>query len=490
MLPLRLRLTQLPQSSRRAFHNTAYRHDLTWNSPPTITRSKSPIPKYPEFLKKYPKVSKKPKPDTRGPQLNPLVEHEDAGTLVQSVNSPASATSIQSSPSLPSSNTPTTLDSTILQAEPSQPAFSTSPSSPLSSPPSQSAPSSSSPPSSSNSSPSTSSASLYSYPELVQRTFALCQFNHRKPFRASEDFVKLNANLSKQFTYKRFRPTEVDLLPHVEGSCLAADLWFPQHPMPVKEYIAVLITLYTAVEKILSAEIPTEYLEKSLLEACRTFGNEKIQYFDPTINIFARWVRLETEKFYGPYATGAMIKSTYDYFLGATLEWKHLKGKKLDGKTMQFVRRKVGIPELMAHLLFPQTMFPENEWLPKYIQTIPDNMHLSNSLNDIFSYYKDVEKKGISNHGEDDYVEGVAEREGITTLEVVNRIYQDQERKLMSVTELTEAEPQIAAVCRDFYRGYAAWHFARNNTYMLTDVAAKFNPANDFKPNYVQNVYN
>jgi hypothetical protein len=485
MLPLRLRLTQLPQSSRRAFHNTAYRHDLTWTPSPTITKSKSPIPKYPEFLKKFPKVSKKPKPDTRGPELNPLIEHEivqpdheDDGKPVKSVNSSTPATSTPSSPSSTSSNPPTTIDSTILQAEPSQPAISTSP------------PSSPSPQSSSTPSPSTSNASLHSYPELVQKTFTLCQFNHRKPFRASEDFVKLNANLSKQFTYKRFRPTEINLLPHVEASCLAADLWFPQHPMPVKEYIAILITLYTAVEKIIASKTPTEYLEKSLLEACRTYGNEKIQYFDPTINIFARWVRLETEKFYGPYATGAIIKSAYDYFLGATLEWKHLKGKKIHAKTMQFVRRKVGIPELMAHLLFPQEMFPENEWLPKYIQAVPDNMHLSNSLNDVFSYYKDVEKKGISDHGEDGYFEDVAAREGITTLDVVNRIYQDQERRWMSVTELTNTEPQIAAVCRDFYRGYAAWHFARNNTYMLTDVAGKFNPANDFKPNYVQTVYN
>ena len=94
-------------------------------------------------------------------------------------------------------------------------------------------------------------------------------------------------------------------------------------------------------------------------------------------------------KFYGPYACSIFHKSIIDFVLGCLLEEKYPKVPLSASSYPQFLRTKSGIAELFVHFSFPQSLFPEEPSLQKYIFAISDVAYCAEGINDVLSFYKE-----------------------------------------------------------------------------------------------------
>ncbi|KAF8249234.1 terpenoid synthase [Wilcoxina mikolae CBS 423.85] len=287
------------------------------------------------------------------------------------------------------------------------------------------------------------------------------------------DTQRLIDAMETKFKFKRWRPDAAKLNRWVHGAAAAADMWYPGHPYETKEYIATAIALYGTLEDAFQYPSPAKSLMDDLPLLMQHFGNPRNIPTYPEMFVFNRFMREETPKHFGPYATGAIMKSIFDYFLGCIAEKQYLKNIAAKKSSLRFVphlRRKVGCSEMFTHMLFPEALFPEAEYLHRYLPIVPDNMTLVDSINDVLSFYKESVVGGEENN----YIMGYARREGCSPLEVVRDLCEQQEALKEDVRETMTGsddagDEALLVRCEAFWEGYTAWH-VQQKRYCLEEL--------------------
>lgn len=82
------------------------------------------------------------------------------------------------------------------------------------------------------------------------------------------------------------------------------------------------------------------------------------------------------------------------------------------------LRAKVGGAEILLHLLWPNTNFPESEYVVQYFPALQDLILFTDFTNDILSYYKEFvlrDKKG-------NFVANFAQTHDIQHLDVLRHL--------------------------------------------------------------------
>lgn len=97
--------------------------------------------------------------------------------------------------------------------------------------------------------------------------------------------------------------------------------------------------------------------------------------------------------YYGPYCHSVMIKGMLDYINGRVVEHKikqsNFKFSSESRLMPMFLRTKVGGAEIMIHLLYPNSVFPEEEYVMQYFPITLELVLFIDFTNDILSYYKE-----------------------------------------------------------------------------------------------------
>lgn len=88
-----------------------------------------------------------------------------------------------------------------------------------------------------------------------------------------------------------------------------------------------------------------------------------------------------------------MIKGTLDYINGRVIEHKikqsNFKFSSESRLMPMFLRTKVGGAEIMIHFLYPNSVFPEEEYVMQYFPVTLELVLFIDFTNDILSYYKE-----------------------------------------------------------------------------------------------------
>jgi Trichodiene synthase (TRI5). len=96
--------------------------------------------------------------------------------------------------------------------------------------------------------------------------------------------------------------------------------------------------------------------------------------------------------YYGPYCHSVMIKGMLDYINGRVVEHK-IKQSNFNFSESRlmpmFLRTKVGGAEIMIHFLYPNSVFPEEEYVMRYFPVTLELVLFIDFTNDILSYYKE-----------------------------------------------------------------------------------------------------
>jgi hypothetical protein len=112
----------------------------------------------------------------------------------------------------------------------------------------------------------------------------------------------------------------------------------------------------------------------------------------PLLNGFDRHLR-ELSLYYGPYCHSTILKSLFDFVNGRTIEDKMEKSNfKLssDARLMPvLLKTKTGGAEILLHLLWPNTVFPEDKYVMKIFPALQDLIFFTDFTNDILSYHKE-----------------------------------------------------------------------------------------------------
>jgi hypothetical protein len=287
------------------------------------------------------------------------------------------------------------------------------------------------------------------------------------------DADRLQEAMETKFKFKRWRPDAAKLERWIPGAAAAADMWYPGHPYETKEFIATAIALYGSLEDAFAKSTPPEALMDDLPLLMQHFGNPRNISQFPEMFIFNRFMREETPKHYGPYSTGAIMKSIFDYFLGCIVETQYQQDIAVSKSSLRFVphlRGKVGCSEMFTHMLFPEALFPESLYLRRYLPVVPDNMTLVDSINDVLSFYKE----SVVGNEQNNYIMGYARRKGCSPMEVLRDLCEKQEALMEDVREcLTGSDDggdeALLVVCEGFWQGYTAWH-VKEKRYRLEEL--------------------
>lgn len=88
-----------------------------------------------------------------------------------------------------------------------------------------------------------------------------------------------------------------------------------------------------------------------------------------------------------------MIKGMLDYINGRVVEYKikqsNFKFSSESRLMPMFLRTKVGGAEIMIHFLYPNCVFPEEEYVMQYFPVTLELVLFIDFTNDILSYYKE-----------------------------------------------------------------------------------------------------
>ncbi|EGR49373.1 trichodiene synthase [Trichoderma reesei QM6a] len=281
----------------------------------------------------------------------------------------------------------------------------------------------------------------------VRNLVAMMGFDMRKSLRDRD--LELEAKVMDKLMELGLSSTDSKkpLERFLKSGCLLASLYYRHHPTDAK--------VYTAIHAILLLGVDDYFSDVSLTRTfAHKFGTRKAQGH-PLLDCVARLLRDETPKIFGPFTTNMIITSTLDGINGFSLEATFPRGflRAMPGFSC-WLRSCTGWSAAYACFIFPNTKFPESEYLGRYVQIMPNLRDIICYVNDILSFYKErvVAKEGcfISNLAQeksmDDY----------STLALVCDYVLSLDKE---IREFLAEDEIILGAYADFMLGYMEWHF-------------------------------
>jgi hypothetical protein len=115
----------------------------------------------------------------------------------------------------------------------------------------------------------------------------------------------------------------------------------------------------------------------------------------------------------------AIVKNSLEYVAGRVVEHQMLASQfQFSPATKMvpvFLRPKVGGSEIMSHMVFDYSRFPEEQYLLQYLPAIPAMMHFADYINDILSYYKEF----VIANEKYNFVDNFAKSQGLSHIQVL-----------------------------------------------------------------------
>ncbi|EKV11021.1 Trichodiene synthase [Penicillium digitatum] len=176
--------------------------------------------------------------------------------------------------------------------------------------------------------------------------------------------------------------------------------------------------------------------------------------------------------YYGPYCHSVMIKGMLDYINGRIIEHK-IKVSKFQFSSASrlmpmFLRSKVGGAEIMIHFLYPNSVFPEEEFVMKYFPVTLELVLFIDFTNDILSYYKEF---CLSNET-GNFVSNFADTHHVQHVDVLRYLTSYTPEVIKSAYKQLQSNPSLLALIKDFTQGMIML-FTAHRRYHLVELFAE-----------------
>ncbi|CAP96367.1 Trichodiene synthase [Penicillium chrysogenum] len=173
--------------------------------------------------------------------------------------------------------------------------------------------------------------------------------------------------------------------------------------------------------------------------------------------------------YYGPYCHSEITRGMLDYINGRVIEYKidqtNFKFSS-DSRLMPMaLRTKVGGAEFMVHLLFPNSLFPEEEYVMRYFPITLELALTINFTNDILSYYKEfclADERG-------NFVANFADTHNVQHLDVLQYLTSYTPGLTKSAYKQLQNSPSLLAVVKNFIQGMILL-FTAHRRYRLVEL--------------------
>jgi intracellular sulfur oxidation DsrE/DsrF family protein len=230
---------------------------------------------------------------------------------------------------------------------------------------------------------------------------------------------------------------------------------YPKLPFGAQLYITIYTALILFIECDDHNQTTLYELENFGLIACST-----TKYFtNPALVYYSRLLSEETSKHWGPYASGTIFRASLDFLLGVFLETKYPKGLPTvpTGTCAQFPffqRYKTGVGDAFTMFCFLEAMFPEQKYLGRYIQVVPEMMNVVNISNDVLSFYKEH----VVGDEENTLIFNRARTQRADPFQILEEQAEQVVACKNSVRRALDEEKSLWEMCELFIQGYIAWH--------------------------------
>ncbi|KAL2699825.1 hypothetical protein AAEP93_009800 [Penicillium crustosum] len=175
--------------------------------------------------------------------------------------------------------------------------------------------------------------------------------------------------------------------------------------------------------------------------------------------------------YYGPYCHSVMIKGMLDYINGRVVEYKikqsNFKFSSESRLMPMFLRTKVGGAEIMIHFLYPNCVFPEEEYVMQYFPVTLELVLFIDFTNDILSYYKEF----CLNDETGNFVANFADAHHVQHLDVLRYLTSYTPAVTKSAYEQLRNSPSLLALVKNFTQGMIML-FTAHHRYHLVELLA------------------
>ncbi|KAE8384121.1 terpenoid synthase [Aspergillus alliaceus] len=197
-------------------------------------------------------------------------------------------------------------------------------------------------------------------------------------------------------------------------------------------------------------------IAEEFMEDLETFSQNFVlnkNHQHPLLNHFDSHLRCLSH-YYGPYCHSAILKSVFDYINGRIIEHKMERSSFVfpaDSRLMpMFLRTKVGGAEILVHMLWPKTLFPEEYSVIQYFPIVAELVMFIDFTNDILSYYKE----SILDNEKRNFVSNFAVTHHLQELDVLRYLATYTPQVLASVYGMLKDHQELRKLVAQFVEGW------------------------------------
>lgn len=162
-----------------------------------------------------------------------------------------------------------------------------------------------------------------------------------------------------------------------------------------------------------------------------------------------------------------VIKTTIEFIEGTNVENDFNEFVPMNAvRFPRYLRVKTGFAETYAHAIFPNDIFPENEFRKFYLPALPVLCDLIDFINDMLSFYKET----IRGNERINYICNIAKSSGKTALQCLYDTSDVIENRVAEVRRILKPHPALLAHANDYLAGYIGWHICTTSRYHLDEV--------------------
>ncbi|KAJ5647290.1 hypothetical protein N7490_003662 [Penicillium lividum] len=242
-------------------------------------------------------------------------------------------------------------------------------------------------------------------------------------------------------------------------------------------HLQEIIALYAAIT------IGIDDLAEDIPSPLRSYAGQVVrgeEHDHILLTALTQWLSKYAQSVFGVFSGDMIIKATVDFISASYYE--------LDGpiisKTVQatdfaeYFRYKSGDSEGFAFMLFPEEVFPEDQFLRDYLPAMPYIIRYMNFVNDILSFYKEELCLDRAN-----FIHAHASESQTGVLESLQQIADCSVRTFQDIRRILSGNPRLQKAAEQFLHGYLAFHLGQRRYRLIElDIPAAVEAKDFLKP--------
>lgn len=236
----------------------------------------------------------------------------------------------------------------------------------------------------------------------------------------------------------------------------------------------VFLTVFCAACYLVDDDMPDELVPS--FESFAARFNTGVSHGDSGLDFIEMLLVEHAPKIAGPIALSCLIKGTMDCVVGCLIE-KRMRLSNAMPLTREFpvwLRRKLSLSEAVTFLLFPQSVYPEQEYLHMYLPLIPSLAQVIDETNDVLSAYKEL----VVGDEDDNLIGNLARAQGHSIETVADDLagglvaLKSRLVKMLTMTAAMSNSGKTIPVelVTSFCDGWIAWHLHQAKRYKLDQL--------------------